>query len=421
MLLDNESEPFLADFGVATTLDAARTHTQALVGTIPYMSPEQIAGGQLGPWSDVWSLGVVLFELLTHKLPFRGKTIDELMTNIRTQEPKEPRQLRPALHRDLEAVILKCLEKDPNRRYPTALRLAIDLEHIRLGLPTQARPLSLPQRTWRKVRRHWKVAVATMAAACLLALAWVVYAKTRPTPVTPKDPYAWETEVVQTFDKKGKLTLIGEHGGPLGFRWLLGEDKTKATGKDDESFWVGAHDDFALMQLMPNIPVDAYELDADIKHDTDAGSGSVGLFVCDTILPRIRENDPVPPRAVMAFTFNEFSAPAEGKASGRFELRHFDRMDQGANSPGTSKRFSFDRGPRADWRHLHVKVTVDGIEGAFDKIEMPKQLFDKLYMPRNPDGQPRRLNPHGGLGLWVYMGSASFRNVEIVAKNEQAK
>src|SRR5262249_17841748 len=122
--------PKIADFGLAKCLDAdsAQTHTGDVVGTPAYMAPEQAAGRTrgIGPATDIYALGTILYELLTGHPPFQAASLLETLEQVRSQLPVPPRFLQPKLAPDLETICLKCLEKEPGRRYPSALALAED-------------------------------------------------------------------------------------------------------------------------------------------------------------------------------------------------------------------------------------------------------------------------------------------------------
>jgi WD40 repeat protein/serine/threonine protein kinase/tetratricopeptide (TPR) repeat protein len=156
----------------------ARTQTGAIVGTPSYMAPEQgkAQAGQVGPPTDVYALGAILYELLTGRPPFKAETpLDTLMLVI-AEEPVPPLRLQPKVPRDLETVCLKCLRKEPSRRYPTAAALAEDLHRFQAGEPIQARPVGLLERgrKWACRRPALAALIGVSAAAllCLVAGGW---------------------------------------------------------------------------------------------------------------------------------------------------------------------------------------------------------------------------------------------------------
>ncbi len=154
----------ITDLGLAkcTSLDAGpneqgNTESGSLVGTPAYMAPEQVAETRdvlVTPAADVYSLGVTLYQLLTGTVPFNAHSLYELLRQIREQEPISPRDLRPDTSRDLETICLKCLHKEPRKRYKSAAELAIDLQRSRAGHPIAARRINAVERTWRWTRRN---------------------------------------------------------------------------------------------------------------------------------------------------------------------------------------------------------------------------------------------------------------------------
>src|SRR5262249_40188740 len=144
VLLAEDGVPKIADFGLAKLLereDALTGHGEIL-GTPSYMAPEQVRGltDQITPATDVYSLGAILYEMLTGRPPVKGPTPWATMEQFFGEEPLAPGKLQRHLPRDLETICLKCLEKEPGRRYATALELAEDLERFLHGRPILARP-----------------------------------------------------------------------------------------------------------------------------------------------------------------------------------------------------------------------------------------------------------------------------------------
>ena len=174
ILLDKTGEPHLTDFGLARLVESESTVTRTMdvMGTPSYMAPEQAAGNNdaVSSATDVYGLGAVLYQLLTGHPPFAGGTTYETIKLLLDTEPRQLRTWNPKIDRDLSTICLKCLDKDPKRRYPSALALAEDLERWLMRLPVVARPVSAPARIWRWSRRNPKL-VATGAAGLLLGAA----------------------------------------------------------------------------------------------------------------------------------------------------------------------------------------------------------------------------------------------------------
>jgi serine/threonine-protein kinase len=172
VLLTADGTPKIADFGVARRLegDAGLTQSGVHMGTPSYMAPEQAQGPAraVGPAVDVYALGAILYELLTGRPPFRGETTAETFLQVISQDPVPPSRLNARVPRDLETICLKCLHKEPLRRYPTAAALADDLQRFLQGEPIAARPAGLLERLARWVRRRPGQA-AVLAAALLVA------------------------------------------------------------------------------------------------------------------------------------------------------------------------------------------------------------------------------------------------------------
>jgi serine/threonine protein kinase/Flp pilus assembly protein TadD len=179
ILLDHEGEPHLTDFGLARLIESESSVTQTLdvLGTPSYMAPEQALGDNAAVSSitDVYGLGAVLYQLLTGQPPFAGGATYETIKLLLDTEPRQPRLLNPKIDRDLSTICLKCLEKDPKRRYSSALAFAEDLEHWLKHEPIQARHTGVFARGSKWVRRN---PTSALLAASLVALAaaagWII-------------------------------------------------------------------------------------------------------------------------------------------------------------------------------------------------------------------------------------------------------
>ncbi len=178
ILLTESGVPKITDFGLAknlleTTRESLKTRTGEVLGTPTYMSPEQAhgAGTKIGPASDIYSLGAILYELLTGRPPIQGTNFLQTILQVIEEEPVAPRTIQPKIPRDLNTICLTCLQKDPFRRYASAANLAADLRAFLAGEPIKARPPTRWERIHRWIRKQPTLAI--LAAFSLLGLVGV--------------------------------------------------------------------------------------------------------------------------------------------------------------------------------------------------------------------------------------------------------
>lgn len=173
ILLDLQERPLITDFGLAKQVSnqSQLTMSGAIIGTPSYMPPEQAAGDAalVGPCSDIYSTGAILYELLTGKPPFRAATPFETVRQVIETDPLSPRLVNPNVPKDLETICLKCLQKEPTKRYESSQALAAELHRYLKGEPIQARPISRAERFWRLCQR-FPIAAAAISTAIVSLL-----------------------------------------------------------------------------------------------------------------------------------------------------------------------------------------------------------------------------------------------------------
>jgi hypothetical protein len=176
VLLTPDGVPKITDFGLAKRLDdAGQTQTGAVMGTPSYMAPEQAAGRsrEIGPATDIYALGAILYELVTGRPPFLADSHEATRQLVISDEPLPPRRLQPSLPRNLEIICMKCLQKEPAKRYSSALALAEDLARFLAGKPILARPATVPEYFLRWCRRNpW---AASFILAMVIGTAVSIY------------------------------------------------------------------------------------------------------------------------------------------------------------------------------------------------------------------------------------------------------
>ena len=167
LLLDTDGTVWVTDFGLAKAADDDLTQTGDIVGTLRYMAPERFQG-RTDAACDIYGLGLTLYELCTLTTAFRSSTRASLIDQITKHDPPPPRSIDPSIPLDLETIILKAIDRIPERRYPTARHLAEDLQAFLADRPVKARRISVSERLWRVCRRNPITAVLTAASLCLL-------------------------------------------------------------------------------------------------------------------------------------------------------------------------------------------------------------------------------------------------------------
>ncbi len=462
VLLTAEGAPKLSDFGLAKWMDRedGLTETGAVLGTPSYMSPEQAVGSQhgtLGPPTDVYGLGATLYELLTRRPPFRGASTFETLQQVIYEPPVPPRVLNPAVHPDLDAVCLKCLEKDPARRYATAQELANDIHRWRIGDPTRARGLALPRRVWRVVRRRakWFAAAAALAAAVVFGIFIA----------TEKGPLRAE-EAMKALKRGEKVTFIGESGAPAMHRWAvgIGEAGEQGAGKQFMAYVV----ETGLLELVPDSQTDRFRFSAEFQIDTSVTSRSTaGLYFAHR-KSVLGDRMAVDRAVVVDFTDDHLSygpvyrlkGPQEGEPDAFDQVSVRDMLYYVPPTTGGIIPYFYPIGslrvvdpthPNGNkirkaipWRQIVATVEPDEIrvewrdpDGTYRPVGIP--VYGKPPRPAIPTGPTSDLprleldyrqllkrvfpdsdtskfapySPRGGVGLYVYDARVFFRNVVI--------
>jgi hypothetical protein len=381
------------------------------------MAPEQAVGNvrAIGPATDVYSLGVILYEMLTGRTPFEGDAGPKLLKQIEIQVPTPPRQWRPEVPGALEAVCLKCLEKDPRRRYASAQELADDLERWRRA--EQPRANRFFARVRRRVRRH----VLASLVGFLLILAASVTSLTS----YYRDPER-QLECIQRQLANGHpVELIGATGPPSWHHVRVGQTDTAIWAGADKPFTLYSANIF-LVELLRAPPIPAYRIRAEICHESmllNHRHLGVGIyFLCSG-----QEVDPVQ-HWFATLSFNnvtEYGLPQGNPV--KFDIWHILRHEGGPwlkwNAGPQPPITYFTPSGQNAWRQLSVEVHPTEVVLQWEKeppqtiayqdIDTTADIIRRGQAEQNPGVIPAAFGPRTSLGLYVFGGTAAFRNVVV--------
>ena len=447
VLLTADGTPKISDFGLSKLLDDGLdriTQTEAVLGTPSYMAPEQAGAGhpdQIDARTDVYALGAILYEAMVGCPPFGEANKLWTLEKVRTEIPLPPSKRRAGVPPGLEAVCLKCLEKDPALRYPSAGALAEDLGRwCRDERPTG--PPGRVRRVGRAVRRQWAVAAAVVALLTGVSAVAAIKAT--------RDPDRALRQIEAELAAGKTVELIGEKGGPKWSRWVVGESGDPHTAQKARAF-VADNNNFvvqtwrpSLLELLPKVPTERYRITAEVRHIQEQEPGCVGIYIG-------RQNSSRVPQAIHFFsqyTFTDFPtriAPHAvidrvTKNNGRLGERCARLSSRLLSDDGGVLEVDTDipgvgidgpyyipvRGATDVWRTLDVAVGPDSITATWNGVPMSihRDNLDKEILAtmeviigrRGIDSLPcdPAFVSDGGAGLYASRGVAFFRNVRIV-------
>jgi hypothetical protein len=444
VLVGPNGVPKVADFGLAKVQDPDEpdrlTRTGEFLGTPQYMAPEQVRGdpSKITERTDVYGLGALLYDLLANQAPFSGAPVQEVRERVLGTEPVPPSRLRPDVDPHLEAVCLKCLEKDPARRYASAREVAEELALWLRDGTTRVKPSGPVGKAARWVRRH-----RALTAAAVVALAAAV---ATPFVLPLFDPDRASKAAARSLERGERVVLVDDAGRPqvrprviLGSAAIIAPADTPAAALPDASRPPKPGDPLviegtnapALVELMPRVPTFPYRLTAELTHSSSgAALGAllrerVGVYFAADL---IAGPDPTL-RGYHLVSYTEFrptvpkdkrqpkDVPVQGPGEAYFK---FD-LGTDAGGPTESKTIQVHEfAPELNKvRTIAVEVRSDRIDWSWDGAPVGginsvdiRNRIDTIQLP-GIDGRTIVPNLRGGCGLFVQSATLQVRRVTV--------
>ena len=446
--------PKLTDFGLAKRLGGSTGVTvgSAAMGTAPYMPPEQVKNPQagdederVGVRSDVYSLGATLYHLVCGRAPFSGESPAAVMLDVLHREPPLPRKLRPELPWQLEAIIVKAMEKKPRNRYQTAQAMADDLRAFCDKKEIQARRMTRARRALRTVKRN---ALGILVVCGLLAAGvpgiWLTSGNAKSGPVVEpeRDPElearAELTTIQREIQVNGESELIAPTGYPRLQKWAVGRGNLVPSEARDQTVDFHAHG-LAFLELLPDPGCDRYRVIATLRHvHANPFGGVIGVYAGHgtAVSPTgHRVHHTVAAKYSDFYSRDEMNDPDEADRHGIDFITGIvlERVGQVPvfQTETNWKRVKFkpDEELKRPWRIVTFEVTpaqtelywgdpqpknrvwgLGGVQLSNLRSQLQRETLNKLEMP--PPILPA-WTQRSPLGLWVNGSVASFKSVRV--------
>jgi serine/threonine protein kinase len=427
VLLTADGEPMLADFGLAYVNDSSQrlTPTDFLLGTPNYMAPEQLRGSKVDARADIWSLGIVLYELLTGELPFDDEDRAALFVKIATHEPARMRAPNRPVDRGLESIVFRCLEKQPADRYQTAADLAADLAAWRRGEWRSQSWYDWANRWARSVSRH-----PVRAAGAMLSLGLAIVLT--PLVINSLDEHAPIRSEISALERGEAVTLIGPVGGPKWYRSFPPNELILKMSRIGQPLEIIDAKYPCFMELLPGPLPSRYRLQCEIPRWSNSGrklEEERGLIVC-AVLQESQHRRQWTGIGV-TLVFPDENNPRQVRAM--MELRHIElaKNDQRINQAifafkDKQCEIVLNEQPRDredhGWFHLVFEVSPEAVIASLDghqigRLDPAEELRAASLLQRKKglDGQPLNLilDRRGSLGLWLRHTDTRVRNVIV--------